>query len=597
VVEDEDEFARTLIPELFKHNNYASFVRQLNMYGFHKKVGLSDNSMRASERKNKVPSEYYNKHFKRGRPDLLWLIQKPKAAAGKKGTRGKQNGQVGEDDGDEFDLDTPTADRFPDGANTQGGRQPLLIGEGSSAQQKQLSVVHQELQAIRQQQVMISQVIQKLRREHEQLYGQAAAFQDLHNRHENSINAILTFLATVYNRSLEGHGTQQLAALFAGNIPTDTSQPPHGNIVDIGDSFVAEGLANQYNRPPQRRQPLLLKAPPSASNENGMGKVYSTTPTPSPETPTPQTAGRATASPQLNNRSQRNNTPGRTFQQGNATPNMGNVDIMALINSANATDTRNLNNRMNFPEALNHLQTADGKSPLSTMQRNSMLQMIAANNNNNNNSSTQPSSASSPAFNFTTGPSANNALTSPSPPAFPGPDIQQWKASGDELDFLERTLKEQDDKVAHLSNMLTPLSPSGSIPGLGSSTDYVHLPSDQLDLDQIFNSRDYFTGADSAGTFDFGPGPADFDDNFGLDSANDFTTGDFDGTGNVQGDGHGYGNGAVENGTGGLLDASGSRIVETTESSAATSPSVTVEDVQDGGEEAEGGARKKRKRI
>ena len=66
IVLDEDEFARTLIPELFKHNNYASFVRQLNMYGFHKKVGLSDNSMKASELKAKAPSEYYNRFFKRG---------------------------------------------------------------------------------------------------------------------------------------------------------------------------------------------------------------------------------------------------------------------------------------------------------------------------------------------------------------------------------------------------------------------------------------------------------------------------------------------------------------------------------------------------
>jgi len=65
IVLDEDEFAKTLIPELFKHNNYASFVRQLNMYGFHKRVGLSDNSMRASERKNKSPSEYYNPFFRR----------------------------------------------------------------------------------------------------------------------------------------------------------------------------------------------------------------------------------------------------------------------------------------------------------------------------------------------------------------------------------------------------------------------------------------------------------------------------------------------------------------------------------------------------
>ncbi|KFY91598.1 hypothetical protein V500_04585, partial [Pseudogymnoascus sp. VKM F-4518 (FW-2643)] len=76
VVLDEDEFAKNLIPELFMHNNYSSFVRQLNMYGFHKRVDPSDNSMKASERKNKSPSEYYNPHFKRGHPNLLRLIKR-----------------------------------------------------------------------------------------------------------------------------------------------------------------------------------------------------------------------------------------------------------------------------------------------------------------------------------------------------------------------------------------------------------------------------------------------------------------------------------------------------------------------------------------
>ncbi|KFY91597.1 hypothetical protein V500_04586, partial [Pseudogymnoascus sp. VKM F-4518 (FW-2643)] len=76
VVLDEDEFEKNLIPELFKHNNYSSFVRQLNMYGFHKRVDPSDNSMKASERKNKSPSEYYNPHFKRGHPNLLRLIKR-----------------------------------------------------------------------------------------------------------------------------------------------------------------------------------------------------------------------------------------------------------------------------------------------------------------------------------------------------------------------------------------------------------------------------------------------------------------------------------------------------------------------------------------
>jgi heat shock transcription factor, other eukaryote len=108
VVEDEDEFAKKLIPELFKHNNYASFVRQLNMYGFHKKVGLSDNSMRASEKKSKSLSEYSNPYFRRGHPDLLWLIQKPRnVTAGQSGRirtpmSKRPNFDLNEDENDDY---------------------------------------------------------------------------------------------------------------------------------------------------------------------------------------------------------------------------------------------------------------------------------------------------------------------------------------------------------------------------------------------------------------------------------------------------------------------------------------------------------------
>ncbi|OJD12256.1 hypothetical protein AJ78_07114 [Emergomyces pasteurianus Ep9510] len=505
IVLDEDEFAKTLIPELFKHNNYASFVRQLNMYGFHKKVGLSDNSMRASERKNKSPSEYSNPYFKRGYPDLLWLIQKPKNVAGqgrgsaKSVPRAKNEGDGDDGDNEDFGEDgggaTHERSKFR-------GQLSIGSGEGTLAND-QLASVYRELQNIRQQQQIISSTISKLRREHEQLYGQAATFQEQHTRHENSINAILTFLATVYNRSLQGHeGVQGIVNSFAGAIPQDSTQR---NIVDMDDYIGANtDLSGQR---PFKKQPLLLKAPPSIGRDGKQmrGTTMSPSSTSSPYDAAPghrrpsdqrnstvsgnieelfDSPHNSASHAQVPNGQEQQHpvqhqlTPSsQSVQQGQSPPNFPQRDIMSVIQNSNARN-KLPSNLSDFPRMLSSFETSGGNSPLTASQRADMLRLIA-----NQNHASDPTTTASP----------NNALITPTPPPMPASYPTRLANTRAEIDNLVKMQAEQDRSVQNLTNLLQPLSPNGSIPGLDENSLNAGVPPPPLDLDQIFNSGDYFS--------------------------------------------------------------------------------------------------------
>ena len=579
IVVDEDEFAKTLIPELFKHNNYASFVRQLNMYGFHKKVGLSDNSMRASERKNKSPSEYSNPYFKRGRPNLLWLIQKPKnplaKGSGKGGTRVKQEDGNLDEDGDEmFDRENsvpPNHAPVENASNLRSGRQPLMISDGAMGMpQQDFLSLQRELQEVRQNQEHIKSLLARVRSDHEQLYSQAVAFQNLHDRHESSINAILTFLATVYNRSLEGQGGQNFANMFSSAIPQDTQG--QGNVVDVGDGDYGDHKTNttttQVQRP-FRKQPLLLKGAPPQNTKGQTGRASTVSPVASAgssqQRPLPRVSamqGQVPAYPRRSKETAQSPAFTEIFDQSpseraSKSPQLqpdneqaGQIpeaDIINMINSTNANNTKFPGVRMDFPQALSHLQTADGKIPLTPNQRNDVLQLMAngsANTNRNGN---------------------NNALTFPSPPAVP--DLEQYNSTKQALEQISNSIQAQGERVNELHGLLAPLSPSGSIPGV---TDAHGAPDNYLDLDQIFNSNDYFNENSMNG--------ADLD--FGNNDGGEVPDFNFDGADGVLHDFDGLSNGE-------------SPLVHTTDGSEATSPANTVTEEVDG---EVGGSGKRRRR-
>ena len=64
IISNLHDFTEKILPKYYKHNNYSSFIRQLNMYDFHKKKSGQNEHV------------FHHQNFIRNRKDLLKLIKR-----------------------------------------------------------------------------------------------------------------------------------------------------------------------------------------------------------------------------------------------------------------------------------------------------------------------------------------------------------------------------------------------------------------------------------------------------------------------------------------------------------------------------------------
>ncbi|ORZ10708.1 hypothetical protein BCR42DRAFT_105000 [Absidia repens] len=217
IVEQHELFSKTVLPRFYKHNTFSSFVRQLNMYDFHKVPHLQQGVMTVDSEHELW--EFNHPNFQKNRYELLHLVVR-------KRIRSNNDQQQQLSSQQSSPLPSPSLQHQP----LQENQQLLLKQHLASSSESDLSAIPPRLNAlgdtsmqleyvrlgslvkdistIRHHQHVISSDLQHLHNDNEILWRETLLAREKHQRHQQVIERILLFLTTVFSN--DGPSTDTL---------------------------------------------------------------------------------------------------------------------------------------------------------------------------------------------------------------------------------------------------------------------------------------------------------------------------------------------------------------------------------------------------
>ncbi|GFN86064.1 heat shock factor protein-like, partial [Plakobranchus ocellatus] len=159
-VYDQQRFSREILPLYFKHSNIASFIRQLNMYGFRKVTHIDQGGLKIE----KDDLQFQHQFFQKGERDMLQFIKRK--------------------------VSNPMVRPATEGA--------------ASPKSDEVSRVLTDVKQVKSKQDNMEENLEYIKRENKLLWREVALLRQKHHKQQQIVNKLIQFLVSLVSSNRTG---------------------------------------------------------------------------------------------------------------------------------------------------------------------------------------------------------------------------------------------------------------------------------------------------------------------------------------------------------------------------------------------------------